>query len=162
MDLRLRDRLQRVREEAVFRSRWRMSLVAVLTPLFTAGCAAISAASCSDTDLSLPPVHVIDLKATLLLTATLTTGDRPVAAAKVSFFIRTVDPARPGPEGGFRTGSGITDNDGVVRYSRKGGLIDVQLMKERVTAYEAEFIPLTKIGGVNYCGAKGRGELSAQ
>ena len=137
-------------------------MAVALTPLIAAGCGAISSAGCSDTDLSLPPVQVTDPAAPLLLTATLTAGDKPVAAAKVSFFIRTVDPARPGPEGGFLTGSGTTDNDGVVRYSRKGGLTDVNLMKERATAYEAEFTPLTRIAGVNYCGAKGRGELRVQ
>jgi len=133
-----------------------------LAALLTGGCGILDRKVCTDTDLSLPPIHVTDPKAPVLLTATLTAGDQPLVGGSVSFFIRTVAPARPGPESGFRTGSATSGSDGVARYSRTAGLTDVLLVGDRVTGYEAEFLPLTKISGVNYCGAKARGELRVQ
>ena len=76
-----------------------------LAALLTGGCGILDRKVCTDTDLSLPPIHVTDPKAPVLLTATLTAGDQPLVGGSVSFFTARLPQPVPDRRAAFGRGA---------------------------------------------------------
>ena len=105
--------------------------------------------SCTDTTLAVAAVTASS-SAPFVLEANLSAGSRPVADATISFYAKTTA-AGSGSSGGSRIGKAATDGGGRARLTFSS-LKDLEpLRDERVTAYEAEFRPLNRIGGTLYC-----------
>ena len=92
-----------------------------------------------------------------------TLTDRAVAGADVIFFVYRLTAGQPvSSEVGFNVGSGTTDAGGAARHIQKGGIEGLVHSTDRLTGYEAQFRPAAKVGGVQYCGARSRGELTVK
>lgn len=107
---------------------------------------------CTETTLTAPPITVTDPLAPLTVMATLTAKGKPVAGGDVDFFVIVV--SATGARG-LGSGGGLghtpTGPDGVARIVRKGGIDGLVFGTDRLTGYGADFIPLNKINGVQYC-----------
>lgn len=120
---------------------------ALATIILTTGC---GRSSCADTDLTVTSVTASP-NTPLVLQATLTTDDRPVPGADITFYSK-VTGGEPASAGGYRIGSAKTDSQGIARFDLPLGVKHLELLSgERAVGYNAEFKPLNKIGGTSYC-----------
>lgn len=116
---------------------------------------------CTETSLFTPPIRVVAPLAPLTFTATLTADQKPITGAELIFFVRRVSQGQTGTRDvTFSVGSSTTGADGVARYIRKGGIDGLMGGNGRLTGYEVAFRPVAKVGGVQYCRAASRGELT--
>ena len=138
------------------------TLLVATSLVVSAGCGILTGGKiCTDTDLATPPIHFLESQEPLTITATLTSDGAPVAGADVIFFVyRLAAGQAASSEVGFNIGSGTTDAGGVARYTRKGGIQGLVHSDERLTGYEAQYRPSANVGGVQYCGARSRGEFT--
>jgi hypothetical protein len=138
------------------------TLLGATSLVVSAGCGTLTGGKiCTDTDLTTPPIHFFGSREPLTFTATLTSDGTPVAGADVIFFVyRLAASQAASSEVGFNIGSGTTDAGGLARYTQKGGIEGLVHSNDRLTGYEAQYRPVAKVGGIQYCGARSRGELT--
>jgi len=135
----------------------RRRAAAALTALFLGGtCGGTSAcgavhADCTSVAVRTAPVRTAAPYAQLVITASVTTGGRPLAGVPVNFWVKETGSGLP-QDFGETIGTERTDATGVARIDRPQGFYGLLLPGRTVTGYYAEFVEGTKVGTVKYCG----------
>ncbi len=116
------------------------------------GCSLVHV-DCTTADVAVTPVHARGPYARVVITATVTSGGKPLVGAPVNLWVHESGPHLPAnfseSIGTVRTGI-----NGVARLDREKGFFGLLLPGRTVTGYYADFVGGTKVGGVSYCGAK--------
>lgn len=114
--------------------------------------------ACTETSVAARPAILPAVTTPLRLSATLTAGDSPVAGAELAFFIRLVKPS--GKANSVRMGEARTGPDGVATFERHDGVDGLGFSDEKPEGYTAQFNPLAKIDGTQYCRSRATAALS--
>lgn len=131
------------------------ALATLLTAIAGGGVSGCSLAhgGCTTTDVAVTPVLAQAPSAHFVMTATVTSGGRPLAGAPVNLWVEETGPHMPS---NFTESIGTvhTSADGVARLDRTKGFAGLLLPGRTVTGYYADFVSGTHVGGVPYCGSQ--------
>jgi hypothetical protein len=104
--------------------------------------------NCTDTNIDVRVARGGTVTAPMILTATLTTDDEPVADAPVSFFVSADG---DGDDVSERVGRVTTDASGVARLELRRGVEGALPPGVLPTRVRARFASLTSVNGQTYC-----------
>ncbi len=105
-----------------------------------------------ETTIELEPLTVAAEERPIALPARLRDKDgRPVAGARLLFYVRTIPSWSGGAEHSVVIGSETTDVDGRATRVVRGGLEGLLVRGDRLIGYDVGFRPLSAIGGIQYC-----------
>jgi hypothetical protein len=129
-----------------------LTTLAAIVIAGVSGCGTLHA-DCTKVSVTASAVQAQGPYAELALSATVSSGGRPLAVVPVKFWVLETGAGLPTGYGEY-LGTQKADVDGVARLDRAQGFYGAVLPGKTVTGYYAYIVDTTRVNGALYCGAR--------